>query len=92
MLPNLKYELNSVKKFDIIPILEKIRTTQRTMTLTNMGQPEAVLMDIKEYEKIIKAFGLLKLLAPAEEDVANSQYTEARSFFQEFKSENQIHC
>ncbi|KPA14545.1 prevent-host-death protein [Candidatus Magnetomorum sp. HK-1] len=92
MQPHLTYELNSVTNFEINPILEKIRTTKKSMTLTNQGQPEAVLMDIKEYEKIFQAFAMLQLLAPAEEDIANSQYQEARSFFKEFKNEKQIYC
>jgi len=92
MLSNLMYELNSVKNFEIIPVLEKIRSSKQPITLTNMGKPEAILMDIGEYEKIINAFELLKLVAPAEEDIANNKYREARSFFKEFKSEKQIHC
>ena len=47
-------------------------------------------MDAKEYEKIIAAFGLLKLLTPAEEDIKNKRYKEARSFFEEFKSDKKI--
>ena len=86
------YELNSEKNFEIIPVLEKIRSNKQAITLTNMGKPEVILMDIGEYEKIINAFELLKLVAPAEEDIANNQYREARSFFKEFKSEKQIHC
>ena len=35
-------------------------------------------MDAKEYEKITNAFNLLKFLAPAEEDVKEGRYTEAR--------------
>ena len=42
-------------------------------------------MDAKEYEKITNAFNLLKLLAPAEEDVKEGRYTEARDFFEAFK-------
>jgi len=43
-------------------------------------------MDAKEYEKIMAAFGLLKLLILAEEDIENKKYKVARSFFEEFKS------
>jgi hypothetical protein len=50
------------------------------------GKAEAVVMDVKEYEKIMAAFGLLKLLILAEEDIKNKRYKEARLFFEEFKS------
>ena len=49
------------------------------------GKAEAVLVDAKEYEKTTSAFNLLKLLIPAEEDVKEGRYLEARDFFGEFK-------
>jgi hypothetical protein len=47
-------------------------------------------MNAKEYEKIINAFNLLKLLIPAEEDINNRRYKETRDFFREFKNAKQI--
>ena len=44
----------------------------------------------KEYEKMTNAFNLLKLLAPAEEDLKEGRYTEAKDFFKEFKSAKKI--
>lgn len=43
-----------------------------------------------EYEKIANAFNLLKLLIPAEEDIKNKRYKEARVFFEEFKRDKEI--
>jgi len=48
------------------------------------------LVDAKEYEKITNAFNLLKLLAPAEEDIKERRFTEAKEFFQEFKRGKEI--
>ena len=47
-------------------------------------------MAAKEYEKIANAFNLLKLLIPAEEDISNNRYKEARAFFKEFKRDKKI--
>jgi len=47
-------------------------------------------MDAKEYEKISNAFALLKLLIPAEEDINNKRYKEAKAFFKEFKIDKEI--
>ena len=66
-------------------VLEQIHKTKRPVVLTVNGKAEAVLMDAKEYEKITNAFNLLKLLIPAEEDISNNCYAEARSFFEDFK-------
>ena len=71
-------------------VLEQIRKTKRPVVLTVNGKAEAVLLDAKEYEKITSAFNLLRLLAPAEEDISTGRYKEARDFFKEFKRERKI--
>lgn len=48
-------------------VLECLQRTSRPVVLTVNGKAEAVLLSAKEYEKISKAFNLLKLLIPAEE-------------------------
>ena len=71
-------------------VLEQIHKTKRPVVLTVNGKAEAVLLAAKEYEKIANAFNLLKLLIPAEEDIINKRYMEARSFFKEFKRGKKI--
>ena len=81
-ITDLKRNTNSV--------LEQIHKTKRPVVLTKNGKAEAVLLDAKEYEKISQAFNLLKLLAPAEEDVSAGRYQEAADFFREFKRGKEI--
>jgi len=81
-ITDLKRRTNSV--------LEQIHDTKRPVILTVNGKAEAVLLDAKEYEKITGAFGLLKLLIPAEEDINNQRYKEAKDFFKEFKIDKKI--
>ncbi len=81
-ITDLKRNTNSV--------LEQIHKTKRPVVLTVNGKAEAVLMDAKEYEKISNAFNLLKLLIPAEEDINNNRYKEARAFFKGFKRDKKI--
>ena len=71
-------------------VLEQIHKTKRPVILTVNGKAEAVLMDAKEYEKITNAFNLLKLLAPAEEDIKDGRFSKAEDFFQEFKHGKEI--
>jgi prevent-host-death family protein len=71
-------------------VLEQIHKTKRPVVLTVNGKAEAVLLDAKEYEKITKAFSLLKLLTPAEEDIKEGRYTEAKDSFKEFKRAKEI--
>jgi prevent-host-death family protein len=81
-ITDLKRNTNSV--------LKQIHKTKRPVVLTVNGKAEAVLLDAKEYEKIASAFNLLKLLMPAEEDIKNDRYKEARNFFKEFKRDKKI--
>ena len=81
-ITDLKRNTNSV--------LEQIHKTKRPIVLTVNGKAEAVLLAAEEYEKIANAFNLLKLLIPAEEDIINTRYTEARKFFKEFKGDKKI--
>ena len=71
-------------------VLDQIHKTKRPIILTVNGKAEAVLVDAKEYEKITSAFNLLKLLAPAEEDIKEGRYSEAKDFFKEFKRGKEI--
>jgi prevent-host-death family protein len=81
-ITDLKRNTNSV--------LKQIHKTKRPVVLTVNGKAEAVLLDAKEYEKIASAFNLLRLLMPAEEDIKNDRYKEARDFFKEFKRDKKI--
>ena len=81
-ITDLKRNTNSV--------LDQIHKTKRPVILTVNGKAEAVLVDAKEYEKITNALTLLKLLAPAEEDIKEGRFTEAKEFFQEFKRGKKI--
>ena len=81
-ITDLKRNTNSV--------LEQINKTKRPVVLTVNGKAAAVLLAAKEYEKIVSAFNLLKLLMPAEEDIKNDRYKEARDFFKGFKRDKKI--
>ena len=71
-------------------VLDQIHKTKRPVVLTVNGKAEAVLIDAGEYEKMNSAFNLLKLLAPAEDDISSGNYIEARSFFKEFRRRRNI--
>jgi prevent-host-death family protein len=81
-ITDLKRNTNSV--------LEQIHKTKRPVVLTVNGKAAAVLLAAKEYEKMVSAFNLLKLLMPAEEDIKNDRYKEARDFFKGFKRDKKI--
>ncbi len=81
-ITDLKRNTNSV--------LDQLHKTKRPVVLTVNGKAEAVIVDAKEYEKITIAFNMLKLLLPAEEDIKEGRYAEAKGFFKEFRREKGI--
>lgn len=72
-ITDLKRNTNSV--------LEQMHKNKRPVVLTVNGKAEAVLLNAKEFEKITSAFNLLKLLVPAEEDIRDGRYKNAKAFF-----------
>lgn len=71
-------------------LLAQVQKTNRPVVLTVNGKAEAVLLGADEFERISNAFALLKSLIPAEEDVREGRYKEARAFFKEFKRARKI--
>jgi len=92
MLISITEDIRSITdlKRNTNSVLDQIHKTKRPVILTVNGKAEAVLVDAKEYEKITNAFNLLKLLAPAEEDVKEGRFTEAKEFLQGFKRGKEI--
>lgn len=71
-------------------ILEQVHQTGRPVVLTVNGKAGAVLMDVKTYEKHLKASNLAKLLAEAEQDIAAKRTRPIRAFLREFKGGRKI--
>ena len=73
-----------------LKILKQIHDTQRPVILTVNGKAEAVLVDAVQYEKILNAFNMIKLLKPSEEDIKERRVRNVKDFFKEFKREKKI--
>lgn len=71
-------------------ILKQIHDTQRPVILTVNGKAEAVLVDAIQYEKIMNAFNMIKLLRPAERDIKEGRVRNVKDFFKEFKRGKKI--
>jgi len=92
MLISITEDIRSITdlKRNTNSVLDQIHKTKRPVILTVNGKAEAVLVDAREYEKITNAFNLLKIIAPAEEDVKEGRFTGAKDFFREFKRGREI--
>jgi len=66
-------------------IFEQTRTSGRPVVITTNGKPDAILMDVKTFERNLKIWNLTILLAEAEEDIRKGRTRSARSFLKKFQ-------
>ena len=66
-------------------IVDQLHRTGRPVVLTVNGRADAVLLEVKTYETLLKSANLARLLAPAEAEVAAGRTRPALDFFTEFK-------
>lgn len=71
-------------------ILNQMRRTGRPIVLTVNGKADAVLLDVKTYEKTVQVKKLADLLAEAEQDVSAKKTRPIRKFLKEFKDARKI--
>ena len=89
---NLSEDIRSVTdlKRKTKEILNQVRRTKRPVVLTLNGKADAVLMATTTYEKHLKAGNMARLLAPAEQDIAEGRTRSMRMFLKEFKRVRKI--
>ncbi len=62
-------------------ILAQVNETHRPVYVTQNGEAKAVLLDTESYEKMKKAFGILKLLSQGERDIIDGKFLSQEDFF-----------
>ena len=92
MTINIREDILSITelKKNTHKILKQIHSTHRPVVLTVNGKAEAVLIDAIQYEKMIQAFNMAKMVKPAEDDVKEGRTRSVKEFFKEFKSGKEI--
>ena len=71
-------------------ILDHLHATGRPVILTVNGRADSVLLDVRVYEKYLRAGNLAKFLASAERDLKDGRTRPARDFLKEFKRAKKI--
>ncbi len=66
-------------------IFKHMHRTGRPIIVTVNGKPDAVLIDVKVFEKKLKALNLATLLSQSEYDIKEGRTRPARDFLKEFK-------
>lgn len=66
-------------------VLSRIQEEQRPLIITQNGEAKAVLQDIRSYEAMKNALGMMKLLAAGEEDLKNGRVRSQEALFAEME-------
>jgi prevent-host-death family protein len=71
-------------------ILRQVRETGRPVMVTCKGKPNAVLINVTTYKRMLKAMNMTTFLARGEEDIRHERTRSARAFLQEFQRTKKI--
>jgi len=71
-------------------ILDQLHSSGRPVFLIENGQADAVLLDARNYEKLLKSSSLARCLAQAEQNIVKGDTRLARDFLAEFKRDKKI--
>lgn len=66
-------------------VLDHLHASGRPVILTVNGKADSVLLDVRAYERLVRAGNLAELLAPAEQDLAAGKTRPMREFMEELK-------
>lgn len=66
-------------------LLAQINETHRPVIITQNGEPRAVLQDLKSYENMRKAIGILKLISQGEEDIKQGKTKTQEKVFKDIE-------
>ncbi|MBN1996240.1 type II toxin-antitoxin system Phd/YefM family antitoxin [candidate division KSB1 bacterium] len=66
-------------------ILRDIKSSRRTMVITQNGEATAVLQDIKSFEELHESLALLKILAISNKNKNEGQYKSLEESFEFIK-------
>lgn len=75
----------SYLKANTANMLLQINQTHRPVVITQNGEPRAVLQDPESYERMMAAINMMKILAPAEEDIRQGRVIEQAQMFKELR-------
>jgi len=71
-------------------ILDHIHASGRPVFLTMNGRSDSVIMDVKVWERYLRAGNMARLLAPPEREIAEGKTQPVHDFFQEFRRARDI--
>ena len=76
----------SYVKSNAAKILKQIKEKNNPVVITQNGEAKAVLMDVRQYQRIFDTINLLKILSIGENDIKNNRTYTHESLDKKIKS------
>ncbi|MDR0331666.1 MAG: type II toxin-antitoxin system Phd/YefM family antitoxin [Chitinispirillales bacterium] len=72
---NLVEDIRSISyvKSHAAEVMKQVGEKSKPMVITQNGEAKAVLMDVKQYQKMVDTVNLLKILSIGENDIKNNR-------------------
>lgn len=77
-------------KQNLRAVLAQVKNTGRPVVVTVKGKPDAVLIDVKTYERKLKSLNLVALLAEGERDIREGRTRPAGAFLKDLERAKKI--
>ena len=73
--PDLERDIQPLSKFraNAANFIDQVRNSKRPMVITQHGESAAVLLDVGEYQKLIRKLALLQDIDSAEQQLDNGE-------------------
>lgn len=71
-------------------ILQQVHNTGRPVVLTVNGKAEAVLIEAKEYERMVQVLATMQRILTAEDDIKQGKVRDSATFFEEFRRDKEL--
>ncbi len=89
---SLTEDFKTVEELGAAPeaILQQVKKNGQPVVITAQGKPAAVVLDVATFERMVKTINLVRLVAPAEEDILAGRTRPLDEFMSEFCRDNDI--
>lgn len=85
MKPSQSIKPISYLKTHASEIIKDISENQKTMVITQNGEPKVIVQDVKVFEQIQDSLALLKILAMSNKSLKEEKYKPAKKAFADLR-------
>lgn len=85
-------DVKTVEDLETAPraLLDQVHRTRRPVVIAESGKPTVVMLEATQFERMVQAINMARLLAKSEEDVREGRVRPLEDFIQEMEREHEV--